>query len=838
MAGNYLPDKNKSVLGRYSEECRIRVNEFTGATTRHISFGRKLLGELRHSLAQGGISVGSRKVNLPDGTRVTAAFDGTTNNISITGKIIKNVAELICGFYEESGLLGSKIVREQDYLEITTPILYRAAQGGNCVNRDNYGSPLKKFVQKHINAFFKEITENILVSLAFTPKTVNDEVSSADLRALYDFIKYNSRLSPSMYSGKLQLFIQSVMGAKNALYRIKAYDVFLDNPDVYEYPYYTIDEIQLDFNRTKCHGLMTIPDYKGYVLLELGPTCNATRIQLTPCGELLLGLIRIGVKKNALSKEDIKKLESLILSKARFGDTYPIEMNIIDPVIEGPIGEYGWHFNWNGSKADIIEVDTSNATKEPTTLPDPPPDPHLISRQYQITFEYAPVKDRKTGWLVSLVTAQQSIVYTSGKFRKGRRARIWHYDYFFSRRMFRNDKYTTLVINSFGDIDHYGFDQPNRGAVYGFYNSNDEFKHVIYRFEPTPGVPCPSLDEAGGYNFWAHCDLYYSRRFEVPCTECGDVTDYGFAVDLSVVELQSGNPPASCGMDGSNSGCSGSGTSSVQRLATQKAAWEFAPSPYPASGSLCHPTWAWGKSGWDLGGPWCPNVYADTPTYWLQFSSSPYFVDMHNYEVVKNSQGTLGSYFVIPQYDCESVIAVQAEFIAQTFLVDFNEMYSTGYGVRFIYQGQDVKTYGKLDGCFGGGMTWGGVSLLEVQAPYFPGIWWWRYGGYTTMDKYKATIYSKIGHYHCQSPFNVVTKIPKYGNELSEVYRQMMIWPDLNGPISDSFSFKVKRGLSDYEIVFPATEDPQVKSYDVLYTCYKQTYTDYDMEMTTYVGWA
>lgn len=478
--GTPVPDE--CLIGRYTGEARFINKGDPELCAAWAGFARGVMGGLLNKLANGGITVGGRHIAMPDGTRISVRYDGAQHIIKIdTQRVVKPEGNL-CPIQIESGL--AQFDELPLYLpEADPPIDDRPIMEPFKLKRaasDNYDPPLTAKVKNQLGLLTKPMPDSNAESVVLgrplrdiyenaDEKTKEEHKSEIDEegRKLYSLAKTCGIMSPSMYSGKMQLYIESIWGYKKASDRIIAVDPI--ESGILAPPYYIIDGNELQFTyRRGSQGLFVTEDYKHYFIITLkGGAVNVRYLRVKNyCSTILQRYL--GVKGGTLSKQSISKLEAIILSTTEPDIVYTIEQEYV--AVGSPIGDYGWHFNHDGHTANIV-------LHEEDYTGDPPVLVGFISRSYEIRFTF------NESWIddktVPPLAFSCSLLRTD-PYQLSHQDRIYWYDYSFR----------TTRINMVWTYQLSGQDIP----FYCFYDTDDVLVTIFYFVEieyGDPGVPNP-----------------------------------------------------------------------------------------------------------------------------------------------------------------------------------------------------------------------------------------------------------------------------------------------------------------------------------------------------------
>lgn len=157
-------------------------------------------------------------------------------------------------------------------------------------------------------------------------------------------------VKPSLYSGKMRLFVQSLFGAPLSIFYAQCMDVYesLSQPKLLKK-----DGVILGFSS----GIFTAGD-GTYWLLSMSSLVRVYRIRLTPCGKALSQwLIENPQGGRALQSE----FEAFIFAGATIDKSFSFTLSDIPAI--SPMA-YEWKFKWDGSQAACVSIrgitDTNN----------------------------------------------------------------------------------------------------------------------------------------------------------------------------------------------------------------------------------------------------------------------------------------------------------------------------------------------------------------------------------------------------------------------------------------------------------------------------------------------
>jgi hypothetical protein len=183
--------------------------------------------------------------------------------------------------------------------------------------------------------------------------------------SLRDRKKPYATVPPSLYSGKLRLFIQSLYGSKRTDYEV------VEIGGIQDYGSLNVGGLILKSVGKKSFGIFTTTNYK-YFLIEIGTEIKYYPITFSKIGKDYIDIL--STHPNRLNKEFAKRVEAYAFTEATFDVNNVIHGPSIS--IEGNPLFYGWSFNWDGDKADIVTYQEVESTRKYKT------------RHYGIQFTY------------------------------------------------------------------------------------------------------------------------------------------------------------------------------------------------------------------------------------------------------------------------------------------------------------------------------------------------------------------------------------------------------------------------------------------------------------------
>ena len=456
---DYIPDRYTTFPGRFFGTTREVLRGDLKLAGSLIGIARVLLGNLRHRMSLCNIPVGSRTVTMPDGSVIKVSCMAGINQIYIEAYSKKGEEETICIFYVESGLVHINIAGTETIYLQEPGLIYR--------DEDIDSIPDVKG-----DIRIEELPKSGTTSIAFGIKELlNDPIDLVVKLAQQNLVFIKALASgvipASLYSGKLQLFVQTKYGMKpeewDGRLTQEAYKVpYLSFPDENK----SLRDIYFDFGHS-C-GIVSSPDLFIYFLVSIEDgQITYSRIDFNNCGAALLGYIKSKWEKDDLSLKDLLRFESYLFSKSIIRSE--IKTLVIPAIYGKPIGGYnGWSFSIDGDKASII-------THEEITTQGPR---YFISRSYTLDFTiYIDTNSNKYELSAKLKKTNE----TEFQFRGGYDF-VWYYDY----------RLNYMV--PFGSNPALAWHAPfgNDVPMYCYYSQDGELITTRWRYIAETGVPKPA----------------------------------------------------------------------------------------------------------------------------------------------------------------------------------------------------------------------------------------------------------------------------------------------------------------------------------------------------------
>jgi len=175
---------------------------------------------------------------------------------------------------------------------------------------------------------------------------------SGKLAAMYLKKIAAAQVPPSIFTGKMRLYVQSLYGASLAQFK----DFSPSLTPISAAPWIVYSKGDFTLNLTTNTGIYTSEDHKYFlVTLDGVEQIRITKLTAPPCIDALRSLID---NENTLPA-DKERIEAYILSQSK--PDRNVSFLLDAPHQSGWAMGYGWHFNWSGTAADIVRADIISA---------------------------------------------------------------------------------------------------------------------------------------------------------------------------------------------------------------------------------------------------------------------------------------------------------------------------------------------------------------------------------------------------------------------------------------------------------------------------------------------
>jgi len=179
------------------------------------------------------------------------------------------------------------------------------------------------------------------------------------------------KIPSSMFSGKLQLFVQSIYGSNLQSYRISGkFDLEIS------YPQEDLAIYKPVILSRKLEGgaiLYTTDNYRYFLITYSLGIITAYPMDLTPAGEEFRNLLLVSNRLNDV--QYVTRVEAYILSTAKINSKNKVQTNLLGEQIPGFVVDYGWHATWKGDRSVCVTY---------VTDPTPPVTPRYLSTKNEM----------------------------------------------------------------------------------------------------------------------------------------------------------------------------------------------------------------------------------------------------------------------------------------------------------------------------------------------------------------------------------------------------------------------------------------------------------------------
>lgn len=392
---------------------------------RHWGAATAMLGALRNRLALGGVDNGAQHATMQDGTVISVIWTGSQNIVRITAPPeVPGGNPVVCVFYLESGVAEHTLAGVDHILEQQIPSVLHRAEDDTVPLSD--GEETDGIIQWNdailsLSQMPKDKADSIAFGIpGFGDSEADQEKINEGKESLFSKISCSTRFPSSLYSGKLQLLIQSLYGSD-----IADFTLGYATPDN-TIPYLIWGNKEIHFEWGDTSGVWTDPDTFDYYLVRVkvdkfvvSATCAS--LDLGECGEKLRDFL-IETRESDEWKDRLesdewrllqRKIEGYILSSAS-PNIDDFDIIIESSLIDGsPFSQHGWAFSWSGNTADVVTHDVVSLGGG---------DSKRIARHYQLILSRTDSADSPLAASISIVEQAEY------QFRAGR-DHVWYYDY-------------------------------------------------------------------------------------------------------------------------------------------------------------------------------------------------------------------------------------------------------------------------------------------------------------------------------------------------------------------------------------------------------------------------
>lgn len=313
-----------------------------------------------------------------------------------------------------------------------------------------------------------------------------------------------STIPSSLFSGKMQLWIQAMYGARPEKWKLQL--VKEDNA----VPYLVlIDKTgtgrELYFDHGRVCGIVTNVETLEYFLVSVeNDKVKYSRLVLSPFAK---GLAKYVLSLGALPRPEMDKWEAYLLSDAR------IEKKVreisFSALVGTTVGGYNsWAFNWQGTKARIV-------THEQFAGEDGKY--NRRAHKYELSFSFNPSATEANGYQ-PLTASLETIETTEYQIRPGSDL-LWYYDYIINLMITVTTPLN--VASPYGDAPIYIFSDKDGNWIETRYSYSSTTLPEIYMGPVNKPILCAVSDGPLTYSYEAWggtaiiAGFYNSKRSEV-----------------------------------------------------------------------------------------------------------------------------------------------------------------------------------------------------------------------------------------------------------------------------------------------------------------------------------
>lgn len=336
-------------------------------------------------------------------------------------------------------------------------------------------------------------------------KTLPADATQADRNAAYEEL-YAHKLQmslcpPSMYSGKLRLFVQALYGQNYSSGANLGYSVEILSgiPQVKLSTIASITGDPIDINLAniggQSHGIYTDSEGSYWLLWVTIASVTVYKMKLSPCGESLAKWV---AAQTEMTREDKAVYEAIALATAKVDTDFKFTKTtgLVAATYGAPIA-YGFSFKWDGSQAIMTAQKQINAGTGSS---------RFVSTRITIDFnrepiEFAPsqstkVEEEAARWTVTAKAEGMGNWAPSYVYQH-----IWY------------PSYSDGDMQLFGDLDVAASAGGGSGEVCSFFDKNDVIRKVtlsaqsalgqtVVTYDPVMYSPAEGSYYISGYSGW------------------------------------------------------------------------------------------------------------------------------------------------------------------------------------------------------------------------------------------------------------------------------------------------------------------------------------------------
>ena len=365
-----------ALLGRYAGPVREVFAGDPQQCAQYIPLGRKLLGYLKNTLGAGGVEVGTKRILLANGDRITVHVDGTQHilHIDVRESVGKRTNEI--ALFVETGWIPLSNLSGGEAPLTFSPLYYGTKQYAALAQ--DFPQWLDEIILR-LDEHQKVISQRAgLVRIPHPPTLPNYPPESfIDSIGFQTFERYDGEgrpdfvytrtpagqtPNPGYATGKLKLYLQSLLGG------IEDKNFVLDDPEKVDPRSQHVTEIVtgimgsywahinpgIAFNWDFSRGLFTSDDYQYWIITIQDRSVFAQKIRFLTQHQIFRRAYLKILRDPETPYAERTKIESYLLSGGiRFGAQFVVAENLLADFEGSPLHE-GWKFNYRGTDAQIV----------------------------------------------------------------------------------------------------------------------------------------------------------------------------------------------------------------------------------------------------------------------------------------------------------------------------------------------------------------------------------------------------------------------------------------------------------------------------------------------------
>lgn len=454
---------------RYTGPARVRLFGDPVQAKRYIGVARTIHGVLLNRLALGGVDSGSIMQTLTDGTvvRCVKMMHDHWFEIAATTTTTETISYPLHAIYMETGFLDARSSGVTGTFQDKNELYLTSEQTTRLGQDPSYADELR-------------LQEAALVEDWELSSKIHGGKSHAIPAGYYGNTKRNLRLlmNPSKATGKLRLWCQALVGRADPEWEVPPEDAEEGTPgaqsELNTETRTLVTQLltELPHTETLSSGLVTGVDYAYYFVSIDGAAITVHTTKFDGAGAAFRNFLLLSEQPDnniILSEEEKHAIEAYMLSDLRLDQGGVVSSSVLAPV-EGAALAHGWHFNRDGSKADIVTVEEVIAPGEEADAT-----PQLLyntARHYRLTVTELPSSYNPD----NAISAENAPLTFSLAERESANFTpnigldvMWVPDY---------ESYTRMVVHYWHGQEGYAEDLDGDAPVYCFYDKDDEF-HLI-----------------------------------------------------------------------------------------------------------------------------------------------------------------------------------------------------------------------------------------------------------------------------------------------------------------------------------------------------------------------